>query len=517
MLTALAGITVLLVAAWLITLTMRSASAALRHVVWTCAIGATLLYVPVRRLTPQHTIGRPFPMAIEPASVVVDATPIRTAGAAKEGRIGFSEVALTVWGLGAMLFAIRFAAGAWQFRRLMSDARPSDRAFPVPVVISRGVPGPLVGGIFRPHIVLPEDSAQWSPARYRAVLAHELAHIRRRDPAILLLSQIASAVYWFHPLCWFAAARLRMESERACDDAALRIGFRPSGYAGELLDLARLFNPQPAIPMATTSHLESRVKSILDPLVNRSLATPRAWLAAAVITTALSAPLAVVTLRAQAPAGSGTITGVVTDPTGAVVPRVQVTATNTQGGNREIAAAGMVGNFTFNNIPIGNYTIEAMAPGFTAFRQDVTLVGGGTVTIPVRLQVGSITEQIRVIASGSANRPAPAVTPGARPIRVGGNVQPGRVTQKVDPVYPAALQAAGIEGTVLIEAVISKDGVPITLDVKNTSDPAFVSAAMVAAWQWRFSPTLLNGEPIEVLTTMQVDFRLQPNGAAGVR
>ncbi len=511
MVTVLADITVLVLAAWLITAAMRKSSAALRHVVWTCAIGATLLFAPVHWMAPQRTIGHPLPVVVEPARVVVSA-----ASPVKESRLGFPEMAFAVWGLGAILFAIRSATGAWQFRRLMSDARRADRAFPVPVLISRGIPGPLVVGVFRPRILLPEDSAAWSPARYRAVLAHELAHIRRRDPSILLVAQIATTVYWFHPLCWLAAARLRVESERACDDAALRIGLRPSGYAGELLDLARLFNPQPAISMATTSHLESRVKSILDPLVNRSLATPRAWLVAAIVTCALSAPLTVVSLRAQN-TGSGTISGTVTDPTGAVVPRVQVMASNTQGGNTETATANMLGNFTFTGIPAGRYTIEARAPGFKVLRQDVTLVSGGTVNTPVRLQVGGTTEQIRVVASGIANRPAPAVAPAGGPIRVGGNVQPMTVTAKVDPVYPAALQSAGTEGTVLIEAVISKQGVPLTLNVRNTTDPAFVSAALDAVRQWRFSPTMLNGEPIEALTTMQVDFKLQPNGTASAR
>jgi TonB family protein len=326
-------------------------------------------------------------------------------------------------------------------------------------------------------------------------------------------------VYWFHPLCWLAAARLRMESERACDDAALRIGLRPSGYAGELLDLARLFNPQPAIPMATTSHLESRVKSILDPLVNRSFATPRAWLTAAMITAALSAPLTVLTLRAQAPAsptaGRGTITGTVTDPTGAVVARAQVLASNPQGGIKEIATADLVGNFTFNNIPAGSYTIEARVPWFAAFRQDVTLVSGGTVNTPVRLQVGDYVLKTQVVAAGSANPTVPAVAAGGRPIRVGGNVQMLTLLQKDDPVYPAALQAAGVEGTVLIEAVISKDGVPIAVKPQNAAvDPAFISAAMDSVRNWRWRPAMLNGEPIESLATMQIDFKLQPNGAA---
>jgi TonB family protein len=527
MLTIIAGVTILLLAAWLVAAVLRKSSAALRHVVWTCAIGATLLYPPVHWWASQRVITRPIPVLLEPARVVVDsgrlAGTVRTAAGSQGNILRFSEIALAIWGLGSMLFAIRFIRGALQFQRLMKNAQRSDRPFPVPVLISRRIPGPLVAGIFRPRIVLPENSAAWPSLRRRAVLGHELAHIRRRDPGILFVAQLATIAYWFHPLCWLAVARLRRESECACDNAVLRIGLRPSKYAEELLDLARLFNPQPAIPMATASHLESRVKSILDPLVKRSFPATRTWLVAAVITAALSAPLSVFSLRAQEPAGApagqtagrGTITGTVTDPTGAVIPAVQVLVSNLEGGNTEITNADALGNFRFNDIPSGNYAVEVHAPGFAAFRQEVTLASGGTVTAPVRLKVGGLGEQITVVAAGSAKPRLPLTAPGSARIRVGGNVQAASLIQQVRPVYPAALQAAGTEGTVLMEAVISKDGAPISLKPQNTAvDPAFVSAAMDAVQQWRYRPTLLNGEPIEVLTTIRVDFKLQPNGGA---
>jgi hypothetical protein len=113
-----------------------------------------------------------------------------------------------------------------------------------------------------------------------------------------------------------AAVRRRVESERACEDAALRVGFLPLGYAEHLLDLARLFDPQPAIPVAITSHLESRVKSILDLSVNRPFAARRTWLAAAFVIAAVVAPLTALSLHAQQPAGAGSIAGVVIDQSG---------------------------------------------------------------------------------------------------------------------------------------------------------------------------------------------------------
>lgn len=516
MLSLLAGITVLISIAWLFTVLLRRKSAALRHVVWTCAIAAILLYAPLRWRAPQHdVIVRELPAVFTPAV----ATPaVMVKGVARQKVLSLTQIAVFVWLLGSLVLALRLAVKSLQFRRILAAAKPLGNAGPVRILRSPHVPGPLVTGILRPTILLPDNSALWAPTRRRAVLAHELAHIRRLDPAILLVANVAAAVYWFHPLCWLAATRLRFESERACDDAALRIGLRPSGYAEQLLDLARLFNAQPAIPMATTSHLESRVKSILDPFVNRSFAARRTWLAAALITAAVVAPLTV--LRLQAQGSTGTIIGQVSDPTGAVVARAQVIISNLQGGNKEVVKSDMAGNFEFDNIPAGNYSAEARVPGFAPFRLDFALVSNGTARLPVRLSVGGVGEQMTVVAPG---RPKPtaftAMTPhGPGPIRVGGNVQAATLLQQVQPVYPAALQAAGIEGTVLLEAIISKTGEPVTLTPQNTAvDPAFVSAAMDAVRQWRYRPALLNGMPIEIITTITVDFKLQTNPAAQAR
>ena len=512
MISILSAITLLLLAAWLIASVIRRSSAAVRHVVWTCAIGAALCVAPLRWIMPQHPIQQRLPVSLDPIRIAVASNTVST-HASTAPAFGLGQIALLFWLLGSIVFAVRFGTRVFAFRRLLENVKRLDRRFPAPIFLSQRIPGPLVAGIFRPKIVLPADSAQWSSSRLRAVLVHELAHIRRRDPLTLLLAQIAVIIYWFHPLCWLAAAKLRQESEVACDDSALRIGLQPSIYAGELLELARLFNPQPAIPMAATSHLESRVKSILDPLVNRSFAARPAWLAAIFITAGLCAPLTVFSLRAQGPnSASGTIAGTVSDPTGAVVARAQVTATNLAGGNREVGVSDSVGNFSFKNIPAGNYVVEAAAPGFSAPGLDVSLASGATANAAVRLRPTPAVFNVRVVAPGTPAPKQSLAPPNGRPIRVGGNVQMPTVMQKVDPVYPPALQAAGVEGSVLLDAVISKDGVPIDLKAKNASvDPAFIQAAMLAAWQWRFRPALLNGEPIEVLTTFTIDFKLQSN------
>jgi TonB family protein len=507
MASVLIGITILLGAAYLAASALRHSSAALRHAIWTCAIAATLLLAPLRWRAPRRTINQPLPAAFT-TTFIADAERSSTGPTRAGSAPSFADIALSLWALGSALIAIRFFAGAAQFRRIVRKAKAVESACPIPIRTSPHIPGPLVTGILRPVILLPEDAHTWAPARRRAVLAHELAHVRRRDPLILLAAHLATTIYWFHPMCWLAAARLRAESERACDDAALRIGLRPSSYAGHLLDLARMFNPQPAIPMATTSHLESRVKTILDPFVNRSLAARRTWLVAALATAAVMAPLTVFSLHAQQAAGSGTITGTVIDPTGATVPRAQVTATNVSGNNKEVATAGVVGTFAFSNIPIGNYSLEVRVPGFAVARIDnLILANGGTLNVPARLSVGPVSENIQVVAPGTPERRAVRASSG--PIRIGGNVQLAKLLQQVNPIYPADLQAQGIEGTVLLSAIVSKDGTPASLTAQNTVNPEFVNAAKDAVSQWRYQPTLLNGEPVEVLTTITIEFKLR--------
>src|SRR5437588_4062278 len=88
-----------------------------------------------------------------------------------------------------------------------------------------------------PKIVLSPEYAEWSALRRSAILNHELAHIRRLDAFTQLLAQMATALYWFHPLVWLMARAMRAERERACDDHVLAAGTKPSDYAHELLDI----------------------------------------------------------------------------------------------------------------------------------------------------------------------------------------------------------------------------------------------------------------------------------------
>jgi hypothetical protein len=133
---------------------------------------------------------------------------------------------------------------------------------------------PIVVGWHRPRVLLPRSSHQWTPACRRSVVLHELAHVRRGDLPWLTFARALGAVLWFHPLIHFACARLRIEAERASDDAVLRHGETPSRYAQVLLDLStRLLAPryEAGIPLLRREHLSERIESIVES--NRSHAS----------------------------------------------------------------------------------------------------------------------------------------------------------------------------------------------------------------------------------------------------
>ena len=97
----------------------------------------------------------------------------------------------------------------------------------------------------------------------------------------------------------------------------------------------------------------------------------------------------------------------------------------------------------------------------------------------------------------------------ATPLRVGGNIRAPRKERDARPIYPAAMRAAGREGVVPIEAVIGVDGAVTSVRVVSAQvHPDFAIAAADAVRQWRFTPTLLNGAPVEVVMTVTVTFKL---------
>jgi beta-lactamase regulating signal transducer with metallopeptidase domain len=156
-------------------------------------------------------------------------------------------------------------------------------------------------GFRKPAIVLPATGDEWGQGRRRMVMLHELGHVKRADVFMETVAHIVTALYWFNPLVWLAAKRLRIERERACDDIVIGLGTRPSEYATELMqvaaDLAAVkVSLAQAAAMSQGGSFKDRLLFILNPRVDRSTRIRRTALVAGLLVALLVVPISVFTL-----------------------------------------------------------------------------------------------------------------------------------------------------------------------------------------------------------------------------
>jgi TonB family protein len=523
---------IILAAAFAAVAGLRRASAAVRHFVWTAALAAMVVLPVALFVAPKWSWRAARAETVVVASQHMGTILKNTGGKGVPPGPGATttptEWIVGLWVLGCAVVAARFLLGAGRATRMApraAEARHADAMLEglrgalgirrrVRVLESADAPMPLMWGILRPVVLLPEGSREWPPARLRSVLLHELVHVQRLDLLAQAIAQVACCLYWFHPLAWMAARQLRKERERARDDAVLSRGVAAPDYAGHLMDLVRglaatrsRWADAPA--MAEASDLERRVRALLDAARSRYPLSRRAAIAVASVAMAVLLPVAAITAQAQATRGS--LVGVVEDASHARVPNCQVTAKNLDGTNQEVTRANAAGEYSFAAIPPGRYALEIRSPGFAAFKRDTTVAVGKTARVEATLDLGEVSETV-VVEGQKPAEDTPAAAPMARPphrIRVGGNVQATRLIHMVIPEYPAELQQLGIQGTVVMRAVISMSGELLNLDAVNADvDARLAKAALDAVHQWKYQPTLLNGQPVQVATTITVGFQL---------
>jgi TonB family protein len=530
---------VLLTLAWIVTLALRNQSAALRHRVWAAGILSSLALPVFTLLLPgwhstalggatgtwnPHATGTLASFEKLPSMIVRASmdSPIssRVAG-----------IALVVWMLGFLVVAVRLGRGLAQLGWMSRQAKPQLREDWVRCVVeicnslhiarpvrllqcANAMAMPLTWGIFRPRVLLPGSAADWPASRLRMVLSHELAHIARNDWLLQIIAEVARSVYWFHPLAWMAARNIRQESERACDDAVLRSGIEATEYAKQLLDLAAtLENPCPgwsaALAIARPTHLERRFMAMLNPSIDRRGLSRRARIVSSVVALCLLVPLAALRLPGQNL--SGKFIGAIHDPSGAGVRNATVMLTDHKSNSVVMTVSNAEGSFSFKPLPAGEYEMKVVKRGFETYQTpQLVLEPGRDLSQDVTLEVAAVMEEVDVVPEGTV-KALPQSENGGKPsrLRLGGEVQASKLLKKVMPVYPASAKAAGVQGTVILHAVIGMDGRPLSLRVMNSDiDPELARAAIEAVSQWRYRPTLLNGEPIEVDTTIEVNFSL---------
>jgi beta-lactamase regulating signal transducer with metallopeptidase domain len=328
---------------------LRNRFAAARHAAWTAAVighlalPAVTLLAPAWRLpflpappwlaTEQTANSSPITVTSSQPSAPTRTTTTQpvstpqpdriateTGGAVSASAIrlptGLSLLA-ALWVAGSVLVLLRLALGTMRVGKLARDgSRVIDGAWlslaqrvaarlgisrPLTLLHGSRLGIPVTWGIVYPAVLLPPDAEEWPEERRRFVLVHEMAHIKRFDALTQLAAQLAVAIFWFDPLIWLAAHRMRVEREHACDDYVLRDGTKPSLYAGELLEMVRsLGTPEhehaapafAALAMARRSEFEGRMLAILDPKLDRHTLNRRSTLITAAAVALLVLPLA---------------------------------------------------------------------------------------------------------------------------------------------------------------------------------------------------------------------------------
>ncbi|MGH9310587.1 MAG: M56 family metallopeptidase [Vicinamibacterales bacterium] len=227
---------------------------------------------------------------------------------------------VALWLAGVFLLFGRFAGGCWRVRRLRTRAlseglcqwqatgeriaRRLRLHAAVRVVQSTAVEGPCAIGWLRPVIVLPVAAlANLSPSQVEAILAHELAHIRRCDYAVNLLQTVVETLLFYHPGVWWVSARIRQEREHCCDDVAVEICGEPRMYAEALAELGSWRTPASILaPGAAHGSLLVRIRRLMKDPADDPRLSPGGLVALALAITVGGASA----LQSSAYAGHGT-------------------------------------------------------------------------------------------------------------------------------------------------------------------------------------------------------------------
>lgn len=260
----------------------RVRAASIRHAVWTLVNASMLLQIALIPVLPEIPLRMLRPL--EPVAITVSSQVIPAAepGASlkSQAALSWEQIAAAVYFCGLIFFVARLVFALRFAQRLVHDSEPAG-----PGISQSGrISAPLTIGN---RILLPLSWSGWDSAKLRAVLAHEEAHVSRRDWAIALMARLNRCVFWFHPLAWWLERQLARLAEQACDDAALAIVQDREQYARTLLEVARAIQFSRgrvlSAPMAKEANVETRINRILDETrhIPKALGR-RGWVALAV-------------------------------------------------------------------------------------------------------------------------------------------------------------------------------------------------------------------------------------------
>lgn len=561
---------IVLALALMATRLLRRRSAALRHAILAAAIVCALLMPAFEWLLPSVPViawDRGATVQSSGVTLVSDITSVstETTDAAPAGTgVSWMFVLGVAWVLGSVVALAGLLVGFLRLARLRRRCTPVTghrRAETDALARECGVPRhvalfqsndrtqPVTYGVVAPGIILPADATHWSDDRWHIVLRHELAHIARYDAALQITSELLRILQPFNPFVWIACRRLRQESEYACDDEVLGGGVPPTDYAAHLLDVAKHLSGRhvamaaaPAI--AHPSTLERRIVAMLQSTKDRTPLTGRGRYAAIVAALSLSLPLAAAGIApvvavvpvpptpAAVPAPvpkpapvrppaaapqAGSIAGQVVDQTGGVIPGVTVMLTDQQTSQSTTTTTAATGRFVFRDLPAGEYTLTGTISGFTMIAASFSLAPGAALTPRFTMAVGTLSETITVLCAQEEFSLLRWLFPvlearqtTVTAIRVGGQVREPKKIRDVRPTCPAGVVTSEVRVALTGRIDIEGAMIDVALDDREPGlapPPELVNAAIEAVRQWRFTPTELNRQPIDVGVRVYITFK----------
>ena len=513
---------------------------------------AALLFIsPLVSLVEQRLHGERPRLPAAPATPTLDETFATTVmEAAGAGALAWAPLLVVLWASGGALRAVWLVGGLWRLRRRV-DRRPP-RAIEAEAEELQTLLGtranvewrddigqPATFGAFRPRVLLPSSLASEDADHRRAVLCHELVHVRRADWPHVLIEEAARAVFWFHPAVHWLIAELRLVREQVVDrDVVERLGDR-AAYLNVLYAYATRESAAPGLsPFFGRRQLERRVKSLLSEV---SMSRMHRFVAILSVLCAVGAaggatgywyPLDLIASSANV--ASQETAGVVGPVEaranalehGAPTPRrTHVTPFKFPASARGVLASAVV------TVRLVVDDAGAVAEARVVRVREEWRPGANAETMEAATRLVS-EDALRTVRQWRYDPPAspvfwtmtvfyndgprqadreradaPAPEPSGRVLRVGGAVKPPQKLVNVAPEYPQAARDAGITGVVAIEATIDETGSVSDAKVVKSS-PEFDEAALEAVRQWKYQPTLLNGAPVPVIMTVTLNFAL---------
>jgi TonB family protein len=383
---------------------------------------------------------------------------------------------------------------------------------------------PVTFGIAPPIVLLPASLLAAPVDRRRAILCHELLHVRRRDWLWVIGEELALTVLWFHPAAWWLIGELQLAREQVVDRLTVAATGARREYMDALFSAADLPSAPPLLSgFLRRRHLARRLVSLAEEVVmSRSRLVVAAVSMVMVLVggaaVGLAAwPLAPMPSAAQEPHKM------------AFQPRMEEGVRVERRTDVSFPNAGVEPRFSELFVDV-DATVDAAGDVTAAKAATVTLHGPfdtreGWVDAAVASAVDAIREWrfeaptrtpasvlVRVrFAAETRQASIAGVTPvkgyiARRVLRPG---QPPKKLVNVQPIYPQEAQDAKVTGVVVVDMILDGDGTVHEAWVTQ-SVPMLDQAALDAVRQWKFEPTLLNGAPVPVRITVSVNFSLAP-------